>query len=65
MNQIESNEKIENYTMHYGDNTFISQGWQCPKCGNIMSPFTPYCLFCSKSESYITTSEIKIGGTDE
>ena len=24
------------------------QGWQCPKCGAILSPDTPFCLFCSR-----------------
>ena len=22
------------------------QGWVCPKCGSVMSPSQPYCLFC-------------------
>ena len=23
------------------------QGWQCPRCGNVMSPYTPVCLYCN------------------
>lgn len=22
------------------------QGWICPRCGSVMSPTQPYCLFC-------------------
>lgn len=22
------------------------EGWVCPKCGSVMSPTQPYCLFC-------------------
>ena len=25
---------------------FYQQGWVCPKCGSVMSPTQPYCLFC-------------------
>ena len=35
---------------------FIQQGWECPKCGAILSPHQYYCPFCSKKESeFITT----------
>ena len=27
----------------------IRQGWQCPKCGSIISPDKDYCPFCSNS----------------
>ena len=37
----------KNYTINYGENLFISQGWQCPVCKRVMSPFTSYCLFCN------------------
>lgn len=26
---------------------FVLQGWQCPKCGAILSPHTSFCPFCS------------------
>ena len=34
------------------------QGWQCPKCGNIISPNMMWCPFCSgeKKVTYTTTS---------
>lgn len=27
---------------------WVRQGWQCPKCGAILSPDTPFCPFCSR-----------------
>ena len=34
------------------------QGWQCPKCGNIISPNMMWCPFCSgeKKVTYTTTT---------
>ena len=34
------------------------QGWQCPKCGNIISPNMIWCPFCSgeKKVTYTTTT---------
>ena len=34
-------------------------GWICPKCGKVMSPTMPYCLFCC-ADKYEYTST----GTD-
>lgn len=25
---------------------FYQQGWVCPKCGSVMSPTQPFCIFC-------------------
>lgn len=25
------------------------QGWVCPKCGGVMSPTQPYCIFCQSN----------------
>jgi hypothetical protein len=27
-------------------NFFAQQGWQCPICKRVYSPFTPYCYYC-------------------
>lgn len=24
----------------------VKQGWVCPKCGRVYSPFTPMCFYC-------------------
>lgn len=62
----------KNYTIHYGENFFVSQGWQCPICHKILAPFMTYCPFHEKendewvlTSSTGKTSNIKIGGTDE
>lgn len=41
--------KLNNPNMFLGP-----QGWICPKCGNVMAPNQPYCLFC-----YSMTSNTK------
>ena len=28
---------------------FYKQGWVCPKCGGVMSPDQPYCIFCQSN----------------
>lgn len=28
---------------------FYKQGWVCPKCGAVMAPSQPYCLFCQSN----------------
>jgi hypothetical protein len=27
------------------------QGWECPKCGAVMSPFHPTCWYCRPGKS--------------
>lgn len=38
------------------------QGWVCPKCGRVMSPTQPYCLFCSQQGTikYTETTSAKL-----
>ena len=38
---------------------FGQQGWICPKCGRVFSPFTSMCLYCSKGTSTSTSSNIE------
>lgn len=37
---------------------FGQQGWICPKCGRVYSPFTQMCLYCKPSN---TTAISNIG----
>lgn len=36
---------------------FAQQGWQCPICKRVYSPFTPMCLYCGNTD-VITTNEL-------
>lgn len=33
---------------------FGQQGWICPKCGRVYSPFTKMCLYCGPNNTYIS-----------
>lgn len=39
----------------------VMQGWQCPICKRVYSPFTQMCLHCGNQEIRFTTSP-NIGG---
>ena len=39
---------------------FAQQGWQCPICKRVYSPFTPMCLYCGNGKQTTVTST----GTD-
>ena len=32
------------------DNLFTIQGWQCPICKRVYSPFTHMCMYCGNKE---------------
>lgn len=36
--------------------TSVWQGWQCPICKRVYSPFTQMCLYCGNQETQTTTS---------
>ena len=39
---------------------FVPQGWQCPICKRVYSPFTPMCWYCGNGKQTTVTST----GTD-
>lgn len=46
------NNKIKDYgfgTIQQDQQPFYQQGWVCPKCGGVMSPNQPYCIFCQSN----------------
>ena len=42
------------------EESIIRQGWQCPKCGAILSPDKEYCPFCTEQ----TVSSFTCGGNN-
>lgn len=36
---------------------FVQQGWQCPICKRVYSPFTPCCLTCGADGSTKTNTD--------
>ena len=42
----------------YEHNYFAQQGWECPKCGRILSPSMLWCLWCCNKEDTVTTSGV-------
>lgn len=41
--------KTESSAVNPYNGLFGQQGWICPKCGRVYSPFTPMCLYCKGS----------------
>lgn len=40
--------------------TITPQGWVCPTCGRVYSPYTPMCYYCGreqKTTTYTTNTE--------
>ena len=35
---------------------FAQQGWQCPICKRVYSPFTPMCWYCGNDKQTVVTS---------
>lgn len=46
--------KTESSALNPYDGLFGMQGWICPKCGRVYSPFTQMCLYCRNGNSYTT-----------
>jgi hypothetical protein len=40
--------------------SFISQGWECPKCKRVYSPTTSMCSYCPQQNEGFTTSGTSI-----
>lgn len=51
--------KQESSAINPFNGMFGQQGWICPKCGRVFSPFTSMCLYCNKGTSTSTSSNIE------
>lgn len=38
--------------------TVVQQGWQCPICGRVYSPFTPMCYYCGGEQKIETSTRV-------
>lgn len=38
---------------------FGQQGWICPMCGRVYSPFTSMCLYCVGGDTTITSNYVR------
>lgn len=47
--------KTESSAVNPYNGLFGQQGWICPKCGRVYSPFTQMCLYC-KGETMATSN---------
>ena len=45
------------------NNKLIQQGWECPKCGGVYSPYTNKCTVCPQSITSGTTTGVGGLGT--
>lgn len=43
--------KIESSAVNPYNGMFGQQGWICPKCGRVYSPFTQMCLYCKPNNT--------------
>lgn len=40
------------------NNTVGMQGWICPKCGRVYSPYTSRCSFCGNADDFRVTCKM-------
>lgn len=43
--------KTESSAINPYNGMFGQQGWICPKCGRVYSPFTQMCLYCKPNNT--------------
>lgn len=51
----EEKEELSLENSQHNPSLTAMQGWQCPICKRVYSPFTHMCLYCSGKEKTTTT----------
>lgn len=44
---------------------FGQQGWICPKCGRVYSPFTQMCLYCKPNNTNTISNLVDLSNMTE
>ena len=44
---------------------FWQQGWICPKCGRVYSPFTQMCLYCKPNNTNTISNLVDLSNMTE
>lgn len=58
---ISNEQQIKDYgfgTIQQDQQPFYQQGWVCPKCGGVMSPYQYYCINCQPKCVHVTSTGI-------
>lgn len=57
---FESKECKSNMNEFGNDFGFASQGWQCPLCGRVYSPYTSRCFYCNNTNNTYATTDTNL-----
>lgn len=55
--------KQESSVINPYNGMFEQQGWICPKCGRVYSPFTQMCLYCNPNNTNTISNLCDISNT--
>lgn len=58
--QTENFKKAQNCTQNA---QYVQQGWQCPLCGRVYSPWTSMCHYCGGDSKTFTVTTVPEKGT--
>ena len=57
--------KQESSVINPYNGMFGQQGWICPKCGRVYSPFTQMCLYCKPNNTNTISNLVDLSNMTE